>query len=76
MSNSNTIKGHIKLVKPEVFDALKPTKRKQINAQYDEDYIVVYQAYNKSIANFANEHQYFGGDFKYTRMTWIKPNYL
>ena len=29
-----------------------------------------------AIGNFAVENQFFGGPFKYTRMTWIKPNFL
>ena len=44
--------------------------------QYDE-YIVVYQSYKKSIAEFAIENQKFGGnDFSFSRMSWIKPNFL
>lgn len=45
-------------------------------AQYDHETVVVYQAYRPSIAEFAVKHQYFGGDFSYTRMSWIKPNFL
>jgi hypothetical protein len=42
-----------------------------------DDYIVVYQAYKKSIADFAVENQILGGsDFSYSRMGWIKPNFL
>jgi hypothetical protein len=41
------------------------------------DYIIVYQAYKKSIADFAVENQILGGsDFNYSRMSWIKPNFL
>lgn len=47
-----------------------------ILAQYDDSTIVVYQAYRPSIGNFATEKGYFGGDFKLSRMTWIKPNFL
>ena len=54
-----------------------PIEGEHILAQYDEDSIVVYQAYRPSIGHFAAKHQYFGGeDFKYTRMSWIKPNFL
>jgi hypothetical protein len=49
---------------------------KVILAQYDADSIVVYQAYRTSIGHFAAQHGYFGGDFKLSRMTWIKPNFL
>ena len=39
--------------------------------------IVVYQAYNHQIADFAVEHQCFGGShYSYNRMSWIKPNFL
>ena len=53
-----------------------PPKGKAILAQYDADAIVVYQAYRPSIGHFAARHGYFGGDFKLSRMTWIKPNFL
>jgi hypothetical protein len=53
-----------------------PQQGKVILAQYDEESIVVYQAYRPSIGNFAAQHGYFGGDFKRSRMTWIKPNFL
>ena len=47
-----------------------------ILAQFDENSIIVYQAYRPAIGNFAAENGYFGGPFKLTRMTWIKPNFL
>lgn len=53
-----------------------PQTGKHILAQYDDDTVIVYQAYRKSIGNFASSNQYFGGDFSYTRMSWIKPNFL
>ncbi len=53
-----------------------PQSGRVILAQYDEDSIVVYQAYRPSIGHFAAQHCYFGGDFSLTRMTWIKPNFL
>lgn len=45
-------------------------------AQYDDETVIVYQAYRPDIGRFAAEHGYFGGDFKLTRMSWIKPNFL
>ena len=45
-------------------------------AQYDDDAVVVYQAYRPSIGRFAAEHGYFGGEFSLERMSWIKPNFL
>jgi Domain of unknown function (DUF4291) len=53
-----------------------PPRGKVILAQYDADSIVVYQAYRTAIGHFAAEHGYFGGEFKLSRMTWIKPNFL
>jgi len=53
-----------------------PQTGKHILANYDDETIIVYQAYRQSIGNFALKNGYFGGDFKYTRMSWIKPNFL
>jgi hypothetical protein len=53
-----------------------PTEGRHILAQYDEDSIIVYQAYRPSIGQFAAQHGYFGGEFRLTRMSWIKPNFL
>ncbi|MCR9197323.1 MAG: DUF4291 domain-containing protein [Planctomycetaceae bacterium] len=53
-----------------------PDSGRHILAQLDDDTIVVYQAYREQIGHFAAEHGYFGGEFKYTRMSWIKPNFL
>jgi hypothetical protein len=53
-----------------------PTSGRHILAQFDADSICVYQAYRPSIARFAVEHQQFGGDFSFSRMSWIKPNFL
>ncbi|MCZ8215508.1 MAG: DUF4291 domain-containing protein [Cyclobacteriaceae bacterium] len=48
-----------------------------INAQFDDSSILVYQAFRKSIADFALQEQFFGGpDYKFTRMSWIKPSFL
>jgi hypothetical protein len=47
-----------------------------ILSQHDADSVVVYQAYSPSIGNFAAQHGYFGEDFRLSRMTWIKPNFL
>ena len=53
-----------------------PKSGRHILAQYDDETIVVYQAYRPSIGSFAAEHGYFGGEFSYSRMSWIKPNFL
>lgn len=52
------------------------TTGKHILAHHDDDTIFVYQAYRPSIAKYAILHQQFGGDFKLSRMSWIKPNFL
>jgi hypothetical protein len=53
-----------------------PKSGNHIVAQYDARSIVVYQAYRPAIGHFAAEHGYFGGEFKFERMSWIKPNFL
>src|SRR3954463_12412875 len=53
-----------------------PRTGRHILAQFDATTIVVYQAYRPSIARFAVEHQQFGGEFSFSRMSWIKPNFL
>jgi hypothetical protein len=53
-----------------------PQVGRVIMAQYDHDSVVVYQAYRPEIGEFAAKHGYFGGEFKMSRMTWLKPNFL
>jgi hypothetical protein len=53
-----------------------PKEGRHILAQYDDDTIIVYQAYRPSIGRYAAEHGAFGGDFSYSRMSWVKPNFL
>ena len=53
-----------------------PDSGRVILANFDDDSIVVYQAYRPEIGHFAAKHGYFGGEFKLTRMSWIKPNFL
>ncbi|MFN0078741.1 MAG: DUF4291 domain-containing protein [Prosthecobacter sp.] len=53
-----------------------PRTGHHIMAQFDTDSILVYQAYRPSIARYAIENQRFGGDFSFSRMSWIKPNFL
>lgn len=53
-----------------------PQQGRVILAQYDADSIVVYQAYRPAIGHFAAQQGYFGGEFKLSWMTWIKPNFL
>ena len=54
-----------------------PVDGQHIVVHRTETQVVVYQAYNPSIARFAVKNQYLGGpDFSYGRMSWIKPNFL
>ena len=54
-----------------------PKEGRYILGQQRNEQIIVYQAYNNSIANFAVKNQYFGGNsYSYSRMSWIKPNFL
>ena len=53
-----------------------PQTGQHILAQYSDESIVVYQAYKKEIGEFAIKNQFFGGEFSFTRMSWIKPNFL
>ena len=53
-----------------------PEAGKVILAQYDDESVTVYQAYRPEIGNFAAKNGYFGGEFKLSRMSWIKPNFL
>lgn len=44
--------------------------------EWDDEGVYVYQAYNSAIADWALEHQSFGGPaWKPARMTWIKPSF-
>lgn len=54
-----------------------PQQGQHILGHQTADEIVVYQAYKKEIAEYATEYQKLGGQhFSYSRMSWIKPNFL
>lgn len=54
-----------------------PGVGQQIVAQHTKNDIIVYQAYNPTIAEYAVKEQRLGGSaFSYNRMSWIKPNFL
>jgi len=53
-----------------------PPEGRHILAQYTHDSVIVYQAYKLSIGKFAATNNYFGGDFSFSKMSWIKPNFL
>ena len=44
----------------EAQEARWPRSGRHVLAQYDEESVVVYQAYRPSIGRFAAEHGYFG----------------
>ncbi len=53
-----------------------PETGKHIMAQYTDEYVVIYQAYRPEIGHYAAKNQFFGGAYSYSRMSWIKPNFL
>ncbi|MEO8404878.1 MAG: DUF4291 domain-containing protein [Chitinophagaceae bacterium] len=54
-----------------------PKEGQHILAYQDNEKMVVYQAYNHEIADYAVREQRFGGsNYSYSRMSWIKPNFL
>lgn len=53
-----------------------PAVGRHILAHFDEQTIIVYQAYSRSIGQFAVSNGFFGGEFSYSRMSWVKPNFL
>ncbi|HUC83363.1 MAG TPA: DUF4291 domain-containing protein [Flavisolibacter sp.] len=54
-----------------------PKQGQQIIGYQQDEQIVVYQAYNHQIADYAIKNQRLGGThYSYNRMSWIKPNFL
>lgn len=53
-----------------------PKSGRHILAQFDDESVVVYQAYKPVIGHFAATNGYFGREFSLNRMSWIKPNFL
>lgn len=53
-----------------------PESGRHILAQYDEKSVVVYQAFEPAVAQAAVASQRFTDGFSYSRMSWIKPNFL
>ena len=53
-----------------------PAQGRHILAQFDDERVVVYQAFSPAIGRWAVEHQRFGGPFSMARMSWVKPNFL
>jgi hypothetical protein len=54
-----------------------PQDGEHILAHYDDQSVVVYQAYRPAIGRFAIDNGHLcGPDFSLNRMSWIKPNFL
>ena len=54
-----------------------PRAGRHVLAQFDDDSVCVYAAFNASIADACVERGGFGGGgFSFERMTWVKPNFL
>jgi hypothetical protein len=53
-----------------------PRSGRYILAQYDDESIVVYQAFRPTISRWVVEHGRFGGEFSFARMSWIKTSFL
>jgi hypothetical protein len=53
-----------------------PAAGRHILAQFDDESVVVYQAYALEIGLYAAKHGRFGPGFSFNRMSWIKPNFL
>lgn len=53
-----------------------PQEGRHILAQFSPDTVTVYQAYRPAIGHFAARHGRFGGEYSFSRMSWIKPNFL
>ena len=53
-----------------------PAAGRHILAQFDDEAVVVYQAYRPEIGEHAARHGRFGAAWSRERMSWIKPNFL
>jgi hypothetical protein len=53
-----------------------PHAGRHILAQFDDESVVVYQAYRPELGRYAAAHGAFGAGFSFSRMTWVKPNFL
>ncbi|MEO9572207.1 MAG: DUF4291 domain-containing protein [Polaribacter sp.] len=67
----------LKTIKYNDYESNLPQTGKHIVGQEEGENIIIYQAFNPKIADYAVKNQVFGGDYyKFSRMTWIKPNFL
>lgn len=71
------IKQGVVVTKYSVQKDIWPTHGRSILAQYTDDAVLVYQAYNRAIGEYAVANGKFKGAPGFTsRMTWIKPSFL
>jgi hypothetical protein len=74
---NNPYPEELKIIKYTKYIAEIPEQGNHILAQQTENEILVYQAYNQLIADFAIKNQKLGGEhYSYSRMSWIKPGFL
>lgn len=67
----------LETIKYANYEQKLPQSGKHIIGQLRNENIIVYQAFNPNITKWAIENQKFGGDhYKFSRMSWIKPNFL
>ncbi|MDP5106130.1 MAG: DUF4291 domain-containing protein [Polaribacter sp.] len=67
----------LETVKYATYEQELPQEGKHIIGQERNNNIIVYQAFNPNISKWAIENQKFGGShYKFSRMSWIKPNFL
>lgn len=67
----------LKTISYSDYESKVPQAGEHIIGQEKGKSIIVYQAFNPRISSFAVTHQRFGGShYKYSRMSWIKPNFL
>ena len=55
--------------------AIWPREGRHILAQFDDDWVIVYQAYRPGIGHFAAREGYFGGEFSLNRMSWVQAEF-
>lgn len=54
-----------------------PPEGRHVLAQFDDTTVIVYQAYRPEIGlAAAADGRLGGGGFRFTRMSWVKPNFL
>ncbi len=83
LTRLNFCLGHLRLVfagwgfdsLPQLFKKILQQMQRKILANFDNEGIIVYQAFNPSIAKEAVRLGTFGKGFSLERMTWIKPSF-